>query len=335
MGKARAFGSLAIAAALLAGCSGSGSSDGAKTTTTEKSKATTTTTIDVKEEAAKAFQKLVDDADAAIEKESTARDGFAQDNDLESAIESTKDLRNDLFDFDADLRKLDVPDDATSALNDLLTEDGRYIEALDGFVDITEIPDYNDQFDKEQNARDDWYRAANALADELGAESVEFAPGGSDTGSTTTSTPAQDEYQAGETVQTPSIAMTVPEGFTATAAATIQMEDDNGNKIGVYNVFPDDSATTLEAVAKASAEGTAEKNDYKIIGGPEKMTVGTYDAIGYSFATDDTHTSVTIYFEAMDVTATRWHSIDVEASDADIDDVMSALEAVLDSVTVS
>jgi hypothetical protein len=331
MGKARAFGSLAVAAALLAGCSGSGGSDGAKTTTTDKSKATTTTTIDVKEEAAKAFQKLVDDADSAIEQESLARDQFAGDNDLESAIESTKDLRNDLFDFDADVRKLDVPDDATSALNDLLTEDGHYIEVLDGFVDITEIPDYNDQFDKETNARDDWYRVANALAEALDAEPVEFAPEPSDTSSTTA--PTQEEFGAGDTVSTPTLSVEVPEGFTATASATILMEDDNGSQIGFYGQSSDEA--TLEAVAKTAAEGTAEKNEYKIIGGPEKLDVGDYPGVAYSFDPGESRTIVEIWYEGTDAAGSKWHLISVEADDDQIDAVMDALMAVLPSVSLS
>jgi hypothetical protein len=332
MGKARAYGPLVVAAVLLVGCSSSSGSDGGKDTTTTTKKETTTTTVDPKEAAAKAYGPLLEDIDTAIEKESTARDGFAADNDLQGAIDSSKDLRNDLFDFDAAVRKLKVPDEAKAAVNRLLTEDGKYIEVLDGFVGITEIPDYNDQFDEEGTARDNWYGAADDLAKALGVDQVDFAPAGEE--STTTTEPADQELSAGDTASTSTMSIAVPEGFTATVSGTIQMKDDNGSEIGLYNAYPD-SGTTLDAVAKELADGTAAKNEWKIVNGPEKMKVGEYDAVGYSFAPDDTHTSVSIWFDALDGAGTRWHVITIDAADSDIDGVMNALSKVLDSVKVS
>ncbi len=59
-----------------------------------------------------------------------------------------------------------------------------------------------------------------------------------------------------------------------------------------------------------------------------------YDAVGWALATDDTHTEVLLFFEGEDQFGNRLHLISVESSDDDIDAVMSALEAVEDTLTV-
>lgn len=325
-----------VAAVVLAGCGGSGggSDAGDATTTTKATAASTTSTTEADlSEVGEEYQSLVEDADGAIDDEIAVRDEFAAQNDLSGGVDSTRDLRNELFDFDAAVRKLDVPEDQAGAVNDVLTETGSYIAVLDDYLDITEISEYNTQLDDEADARGAWYEAVNALADALGVAGVENEVDGSGTGSTTTTT-AEEAVEAGDTVETSTASMEVPEGFTATAAATIQMTDGDGATIGLFNVYPDD-ADSLAEVAKASAEGAAEKNGYEIIGGPEDIEVGDDDAVGYAYDDGDGNSIVDIFFEGKDATGAEWHVISVEAPEKDIDAVMEALEAVLDTVVIS
>jgi hypothetical protein len=324
-----------VATFVLAGCSSSGS-DGADKTTTTKAEAestTSTTAVDLSEVGAD-YQDAIEEADGAIDDEIAARDAFAAENDLDGGIDSTRDVRNDLFDFDAAMRKLDLPDDQQSAANDVLTETGRYIEVLDGYQELTDIDGYNAQLDDEAEVRVAWYEAVNALADQLEVDGIDNDLDSSSEGSTTTTEPADEEVQAGDTVETSTVSIEVPEGFVATASSTIEMTGDDGATVGIYTVYPD-SGTTLEDVAEASADGTADKNDYELIGGHEEMTVGDYDALGYAFDDGDGNTIVDIYFEAEDATGNKWHLVSIEAPEKSIDQVMESVEAVLDTVVVS
>ena len=325
-----------VTTVLLAGCGGSGggseASDAPTTTTKAEAAATTTTTEVDLSEVGDEYQALIEKADGAIDDEIVTRDDFASQNDLSGGIDSTRDLRNELFDFDAAVRKLDVPEDQAGAVNDVLTETGSYIAVLDDYLGITEIADYNTQLDDEADARTAWYEAVNALADELEVDGIDNEVDGA--GDTTTTTSTDDEVEAGDTVETTTASMEVPEGFTATAAASIQMTDEDGATIGLYGLYPDE-ADSLSQVAKTSAEGAAEKNGYEIVGGPEDLEVGDYDAIGYAYDDGDGNSIVDIFFEAEDSAGSNWHLISVEAPEKDMDGVMAALEAVLDTVVIS
>ncbi len=316
---------------LVAGCSGSGGKDADPTTTTKAKAAETTTTVDPTAEVGADFQALSETADAAIDEEATTRDEFAAENDLQGATDSTRDLRNDLFDFDGAVRDLDVPKEYASELNDVLTETGRYIEQLDAFLEVTDIPAYNDQLDAETAVRDDWTAAVNALADALGTAGLS-----TDTGSTDDTTPTTEEevIEAGGTVTDGTLSMEVPKGFTGTDGATIQMEHESGATLGVYSVYPE-SATTLDAAAKESAEGAADKNGYEILSGPEELEVGDFKAIGYSSKAEDGTVIVDIYFDTEVDADNRWRVISVEVSQDDIDAVMSAVEAVAPTVKLT
>ncbi|MGN6696492.1 MAG: hypothetical protein ACTHN0_20095 [Aquihabitans sp.] len=324
-----------VATFVLAGCSGSGGSDSADETTTTKAAETTTSTTEVDlSEVGADYQDAIEEVDGAIDDEVETRDAFAAENDLDGGIDSTRDVRNDLYDFDGAVRKLDLPDDQKSAANDVLTETGRYIEVLDGYQEVTDIDGYNAQLDDEADARVAWYEAVNALADELEVDGVENDIDDSSGSDTTTTEPSDEEVQAGDTVETSTVSMEVPEGFVATASSTIEMTGDDGATVGVYSVYPD-SGTTLEDVAEASADGTAEKNDYELIGGHEEMTVGDYDALGYAFDDGEGNPIVDIYFEAEDSAGGQWHLVSIEAPEGSIDQVMESVEAVLDTVVVS
>ncbi|WP_421118022.1 hypothetical protein ACE2AJ_11500 [Aquihabitans daechungensis] len=315
---------------LVAGCSGSGGDDADSTTTTKAEAAETTTTVDPTAEVGEDFQALAETADEAIDEEATTRDEFAAENDLEGAIDSTRDLRNDLFDFDAAVRELDVPEEYASEVNDVLTETARYIEVLDGFVEVTDIPAYNDQLDEESEVRDSWTESVNVLAESLGTDGLGTDDGGDD------DDPPSEEAEivdAGGTVTDGTLSMEVPEGFTGTDGATIQMEHESGALLGIYSVYPE-SATTLEDVAKESIEGAAEKNGFEITAGPEELEVGDFQAIGYSSTATDGTMMVDVYFDTEVDADNRFRVISVEVSEDDIDEVMSAVEAAAPTVTL-
>jgi hypothetical protein len=314
----------------VAACGGSGGKGADPTTTTKPKAAETTTTVDTSKQVGEDFQALAEDANDAIQEEATARDDFAAENDLDGAIESTRDLRNDLFDFDKGVRDLEFPDDHASAVNEVLSATGSYIDLLDGFLEIEDIPAYNDQLDKEADVRDAWTEAVNALADDLGTDGISSSVGDDDD-TTTTEPDTEDEVQAGDTISDGTLSIEVPEGFTATAGATIQMEHESGAMLGIYTTFPE-SATTLEDVAKDSAEGAADKNDWEIVGGPEDLEVGDFDAIGYSLKDDDGMIHISIYFDTEVEGQSRWRDISVDVSEDDVDTVMSAVEAVAPTV---
>ena len=329
-----------VAAAVLSGCSSDGGSDGAKdekktTTTAEPApEATTTTEVDLGE-VGEAYQDEVETADDAIHDELEVRDGFAAENDLDGAIDSSKDLRNELFEFDEAVRELEVPDDQASGVNEVLTETGRYIEALDGYVEVSDIAGYNEQLDAEADARIGWYVAVNELAEDLDVDGAENdIDAASESPSTDDTDDTDEEVPAGETIGTGTASMEVPEGFTATAAAVIEMTSEDGATLGLYNVYQD-SADTLEEAAEASSSGAAEKNGYEVIGGPEEMEVGEYPALGYAMDDGEGNTLVDIYFEAEDAAGVQWHVISVVAPEDDIDAVMESVEAVLDTVVIS
>ena len=332
MGK-RWIAGVVAATWFLAACGASGGSDADPTTTTKPKIAATTTTEDPTAEVGADFQELAEQANEAMTQEATARDQFAADNDLQGAIDSTRDLRNELYDFDAAVRDLDVPKANASAANDVLTENGRYIEVLDGFLEVEDIPAYNDQLSKESEVRTAWLDAVNALADDLGTDGIESTVGGdgSSDDETTTTVAEEEQVQAGDTVSDGSLSIEVPKGFTATASSVITMEDDKGSTIGIYSVYPE-SATKLADVAKDSAEGAAEKNDYEIVGGPEDLEVGDFKAIGYSSKAPDGTMIVDVYFDTEVDADNRFRVISVEVSEGNIDDVMSAVEAVAPTV---
>jgi len=320
---------------LVAGCSGSGGKDADPTTTTKAKAAETTTTVDPTAEVGAEFQALAETADAAIDDEAAARDEFAADNDLEGGIDSTRDLRNDLFDFDAAVRDLDVPDEYASEVNDVLTETARYIEVLDGFIEITDIPGYNDQLDQESEVRDAWTESVNTLAEGLGTEGIGTEDDNADDSGD--DDPPADEgeaVEAGDTISDGTLSMEVPEGFTATnVGAVIQMEHETGAVLGIYTSYPE-SATTLEDVAKESSEGAADKNDWEIVAGPEELDVGEFDGVGYSLKDADGMLYISIYFDTGQDGSSRWRVISVDVSEDDVEEVMSAVEAAAATVTL-
>lgn len=327
-----------IAAAVAAGfllvsCGASGgSSDGASAPTTTEVPSTTATTTTVAEAAfdAEAFQELIVGADRSVDDEAGVRDGFAADGDVAGATESASDLRFALDLFDQDLRALDVPASQQEVMNEVLTANGAFIEALDGYVGVTDVDGYNAQLDAEAEVRAAWYEALNDAAEAFGTDGIE-----SDLGALADDDPGGDDepIPAGEVAATGTASMEVPVGFEATVAAVIEMEDGNGARIGLYNVTSD--ATTLADVAQQSAEGGAEKNGYEITGGPEEMQVGDYDALAYYFDYGDGTLGLSLYFEAEDAAGSRWHVLAVDAPDTEIEQVGAAVEAVLPTVTIT
>lgn len=325
-----------VVAGLLAGCSSKGGDDAKETTTTAAPAEETTTTEagpDL-EELGGQVQDLLETADAAIDEEADARDAFAEENDLDGAIDSTRDLRATLYDVDADLRDLELPDELSEELNALLTANGGFIDALDGFLEIEDIPAYNDQLDLESEARVQWYEAAAELADALEIDGVENDiaaddPGGDD------EPVSEDVIGAGEIAGDDYISIQVPEGFTASSGFPIEMTDANGNTVGVYEVGEDSPDQTLEERAAAYADGVAEKNGYQILGDPEVDTIGGYPGIGYAFAVDESTSAIEIVFEAPSSVGTRFHVISVQVADADLEAVIDALTAVEDTLTVA
>ncbi|MEZ5139466.1 MAG: hypothetical protein R2711_12100 [Acidimicrobiales bacterium] len=283
--------SAATLAALLAGCSSSGGDEKAATTTTAAETTTTETGPDLEAIGAD-VQDLLETADQAIDDEIAVRDGFAADNDLQSGIDSTRDLRQALYDFDGELRALELPDDLSKEVNAVLTANGGFIDVLDGYLEIEDIPAYNDQLDREAEARDQWYEAVGELADALEIDGVENDISGSSTGDDNPVSDDEEQIAAGDIAGDDLIQIQVPEGFTAAPGFPIEMTDANGNTIGVYVVYDEDPSQSLEDRADEYAAGVADKNGFEIIGGPESDDIGDYPAIGYAFATDDTHTEV-------------------------------------------
>lgn len=333
MGK-RAIAGAVMAAVVLAGCGGSGGSSSdepAKTTTTAE--ATTTTTAVDTAAASEDYQDALEDVDAAIDDEIVVRDDFAAENDLDGAIDSSKDLRNALFDFDAVVREIEVPKDQQSAVNEVLTETGSYIEVLDDYLEVTDIPGYNDQLEAEAEARGAWYEAANALADDLEADGVDNEV---DEGASASSDEpvGDEEVPAGEVVATSTASIEVPEGFTGTGVSTIELTGPNGVTAGLYSVFPE-SGTTIDEVAADSANGAAEKNDLEITAGPRNVALGDYTAVGYAFEAADGISILDFYFEAEDSAGNQWHVLTIEGPDSEIQDATSALQAVFPTLQIS
>lgn len=331
--------SVATVAAVLAGCGRSDEPEEASTTTAAPAETTTTEAAPDLEAVGAEAQELLEAADDAIDDEAEARDERAGENDLEGAIDSTRDLRAALVELDGGLRDLDLPDDLAEDRNAVLRSTTDYIEVLDGFVDVEDAGGYNDQLDAEAEARQAWYADVADLADALEIEGiVDDVAGDPDDDDAEGGDDVEDvlgaEVSAGEVVDTSGMSIEVPEGFTAFEQFPIEMIDEAGNAIGIYHVFPEDDTATLEQVAEDYAQGAADKNGFEIIGGPEADDLGSYPAIGYAFATDDTHTEVILVFEAEDSTGTRFHVISVEAADEDVEQVMDALEAVVDTLVV-
>ena len=311
------------------GASGDESSDGEKSpTTTTTAKATTTTEVETEFDPA-AFQELIVGADRSIDYEADVRDGFAEDSDVPGAAESASDLRVALNLFDEELRDLEIPDELQEAMNELLTANGSFIEVLDGYADVTEVDDYNDQLAAEAEVRTAWYEAVGDAADAFGTDGVEsdFETASDD------NDPSSETIPAGDVAETSTASMEVPEGFEATAAAVIQMENSTGALVGLYNVSSD--ATTLDAVAKQAAENGADKDGAEITGGPEKATVGDYDAISYYLDYGDGTVGLSVYFEAEDSAGAQWHVLSVLADADEIEEVAAAVEAVSDTVIIT
>lgn len=325
---------VAVATLGVAGCGAGGGSDAEDATTTTKAKETTTTeaaNID-----AGAFQVLFEDANDAIVAETEARNAFADESDLDGAIESSTELRSDLYTFDGAVRELDLEDEQ-ELVNELLTASGTYIEVLDGFVEVTDISGYNEQFDAETEARIAFYDAGNALAEALDQEGVpneldEPSDDEEDTGDDPET--LAEEIPAGEVVNDGSFALEVPEGFTATVGAVIEMTHEGGATLGIYNVQPQGGADDLESVAAASSAGAVEKNDYEVIGEGEELEVGDLPAIGYAYDDGFGNTLIDVYFQAEDATGEEWHVISVTVPEDQVDEVMDAVEAVMPTFEV-
>ena len=69
----------------------------------------------------------------------------------------------------------------------------------------------------------------------------------------------------------------------------VRVERTDGTIVGdrTLHGFGEPDLDTLDAVAKESAEGAAEKNGYEIVGGPEDLEVGDYEAVGYAYEDDE------------------------------------------------
>lgn len=323
----------AVAAGFLlvsCGASGGGSDAASPSTTTRPPSTTTTTAAEDDAFDSAAFEELIVGADRSVEYEAGVRDEFATDGDVLGAAESASDLRFALNLFDEDLRELDVPASQQEVMNEVLTANGSFIEVLDGYAAVTDVDGYNEQLAAEAAVRADWYDVLNEAAEAFGVTGIEsdLATG------TDESEPSDDEpIPAGEVAATGTASMEVPEGFEADTAAVIEMENNTGAFIGLYNVTSD--ATTLADVAEQSAQGGAEKNGYEITGGPEPMQVGDYDAIAYYFDYGDGTLALSLYFEAVDSAGSRWHVLSVEADETEIEQVGAAVEAVLPTVTIT
>jgi hypothetical protein len=154
---------------------GSGGSDAkvAPTTAAPTTTAATTTTTEVDGDAAgEEFQGLIEDADDAITKEASDRDDMAADNDLDSAIDSAGELKDELEGFQADLADLEVPKDAQEPIDQVDEATSDYVDVLAGYADVEDIPGYNDQFDQERDAYDAWHEAIAEAADALDVDGL-------------------------------------------------------------------------------------------------------------------------------------------------------------------
>ncbi|MCU1496794.1 MAG: hypothetical protein JWM47_747 [Acidimicrobiales bacterium] len=325
---------------LVTACGASGDSEGATTTTKAEAAPTTgvaksTTTEPDEIDGAQEFQAMVEDMDAAIDAEAIARDGAAAENDLATALAGISDLRDELFDFDGDLRDLGVDDAAVESVNAVLEADGAYIELLDEYNGITEISRYNELLDKEPDVRDGWEKAVNEAAEELGVDGVEAGlageePAGDDGGSTT---PDNAGLEAGETITSTTASMEVPEGFTGTNDGPMGMVGPNGATLGLFTVSGE-AGEDLSDVAKDFVEGAADKNGYEITGGPEDTPVGDYEGVAYYYDYGDGTVAYDIFFEAEDGAGTRFHVLTLEASEDDAEELVAAVNKVLSTITI-
>lgn len=335
--------SAAMLAGVVAGCSTSGGDDAEPATTTTEAPAEETTTTEAEadlEAVGAEVQDLLDTVNLAVEEEAAARDAFAAENELDSAIDSTRDLRAALYDTDADLRDLDLPDELSEELNALLTANGGYIDALDGFLEVEDIPAYNDQLDLETEARLQWYDAAAELAAALEIDGVENpVDDGSDEPATdepaTDDPVADDEYlmEAGTFAGDENTSLRVPEGFRGTDEYPIRMIDEDGNTIQIFSIADEGPDQTLDDAAAAESAATVEQFGYEVIGGPESDSFGIYPAVAYAYAIDDATTGIDILLEA-ETPVDRFHFVSITVANEDVDAVLASLEAVADSLRI-
>lgn len=178
--RARAVLVVAITVAGLTACGGGGEEP--ETSATTSTSTTMTTAAAADDAAGDAYQGLLDDLAATFEQSAIARDAAAGDNDLDGAKDQARILRDAFFEFDADIRELRFPSSATVRVNDLLDNDAEVIEALDAYVEVTDVAGYNAALQDENAATTVWQDSANALADELGVDGVEMAEGESQEG---------------------------------------------------------------------------------------------------------------------------------------------------------
>ncbi|WP_421121640.1 hypothetical protein ACE2AJ_09675 [Aquihabitans daechungensis] len=168
---------------VVAACS-SGGSDAATTTAAPSTTAATTTTEVTIEAAGEDFQALIEAADETIADESTTRDEFAEESDVEGAVGSAAGLRDDLEDFQAELADLEVPADARDAIDEVDEATTAYVDALAGYEDVETVDEYNEVYDEEIAVDEDWHEAVAEAAEVFEVDGIEGTassdPGDSD-----------------------------------------------------------------------------------------------------------------------------------------------------------
>jgi hypothetical protein len=265
---ARRLAAAAVAATLLASCGSSGGSDAAKTEAKAPAKTTTTTTEVPLEKAGEEFQDLIEDADAAITDESDARDAFAQENDLEGAIDSTGDLKDALEDFRAGLEDLEVPEDVQATIDSVDETTEAYIEALEGYAEVTEISEYNEQLDLESGANEDWYGEVADAAEELevdglDTEGADTTSGSDDEGTSEGSSPDDSEGSSAGLITGDGSEYCLQEGDLPDGYLPLRGQDNMSNALGGSFGEPPASAyaENLEATWMVLPDGAAQDDD--------------------------------------------------------------------------
>lgn len=283
---------------------------------------------DLEADAAEAFDDLQADLEDDYRKEAMVRDAAANEDDLAGAITASGEMREVLYDYDADLRQIEFPDDLVPDVNELLEVNSELIEVFDKYVDITVVADYNDNLDEEQSVLADWHDASDSLSDTLDVDRIWLSlvdRAGESTSTTSTSRPpgsAGDRFIAGVMVYT------VPDGFTADGMV---LQGRDGTMISGGTVSADRyKGMALAELADTYSKGVADKEGATITDGPTDVEVGNDPAIAYELTHTDGDLDVVVLFEREG----KFYSVGLSGPKDAVYAASDAFEAVLGTLDI-
>lgn len=335
-----------IAALLVAGGAGCGKTETPAPTQSQSSSAgsspdsTAGTTATPKTEASRndkgagEYEKALKTLGKEYGDAADTRDEAADDNDLKGGIAASADMRTAVYDFDKEVRDITFSDEVTPKVNDLLTENGKLIAALDAFVEITKVADYNKALNAQIEASASWQLVADDLAEALGIKPVSISikeePTTKGTSTTTKrTTTSLKSTPAGEKFKMNVLTVTVPKGFEGVGSI---LKGPDGTMISSGSITGERYAgMPLAEVAKTYSSGVADKGGYTIAAGPRELTVAGDPAIGYEMNDKDGEVLVEVIFEHQG----KFYAVSLDGPAAAVDANASLFGEMLQTLTVN